>query len=146
MTAAALGAASDTVAIKLNGAGGVATTVVNLDVTSGTSGYETMNVNSGGGGHNALVLNTNATSTSTIVVTGAQNLLILGDALNIADLHTFNGSAATGDLGREFQWYRPCGCHRRQRQRHLPLLHPRWGNVRQHLQRQWRRWYQHPGP
>ena len=61
-----------------------------------------MTVASGGGSPNSLELDTNATTTSTIVATGAQNLDIFsnqaGRALNIANLKTFDGSAATGNV------------------------------------------------
>src|SRR5262249_17508123 len=47
-------------------------------------------------GPNTVALNTNATSTATINATGNQNLTLDGTALNIANLHTYNGSAGTG--------------------------------------------------
>jgi len=94
MTSAAFGTGTDAVTVTL---GGVDTDVT-LNATSGTTGYGTITVASGGSAANTLELDTNATTTSTIAVTGAENLDIFGTALNIANLHTFNGSAATGNL------------------------------------------------
>jgi hypothetical protein len=96
MTAAALAGKADAVTVHLTGVGtpGVPTPV-NLEVTAGANGYETMNVESKGAPNN-LMLNTDATSTATIVETGDQNLTIAGSALNIANLKTYNGSAGTG--------------------------------------------------
>ena len=51
---------------------------------------------------NVLPLDTNATSTATIIATGAENLTIHGTALNIANLHTFTGTAAAGGLNVTF--------------------------------------------
>ena len=53
-------------------------------------------------GANNITLNTNATSLTTITATGSQNLTVGGTALNIANLHTFDGSAATGKLDVTF--------------------------------------------
>jgi hypothetical protein len=101
MTAAALGGAKDAALVNLLGVGTMAgpDAVANLNVTTGTNGYETLTVNSAGGAGTAnfLTLNTNATSTATIVETGANNLRIEGTALNIANLHTYNGKAGTGN-------------------------------------------------
>ena len=69
-----------------------------------TLGYGTIDVVSGGGAKNFLDLDTNATTTSTIVVTGAQSPRHLRrcrnwpGAMNIANLKTFDASAATGDI------------------------------------------------
>jgi hypothetical protein len=104
---AAITAGTDAVNVFLGGQGGVATTVTLNDTTVGatsTIGYNKITVNSGGGGPNTLELNTNATTTSEIDVTGGQNLHIFSHqvagvgALNIANLHTFNGGTATGNL------------------------------------------------
>jgi hypothetical protein len=92
MTAAALGGAMDAATVNVTNA--VAT--ANLEVNGSTNGYETLTVNSIGTGPNLLTLNTNATSTATIIETGNQNLNLAGTALNIANLHTYNGSAGTG--------------------------------------------------
>jgi hypothetical protein len=94
MTAAALGGAADAATVNVFGVAATA----NLDVTAGTNGYETLTVSSIGPANspNTLTLNTNATSTATINATGSQNFTLNGTALNIANLHTFNGSAATG--------------------------------------------------
>ena len=48
-------------------------------------------------GPNDLILDIhNATNTATITATGAEFLTISGTALNIANLHTFDGTAAAG--------------------------------------------------
>ena len=47
------------------------TTDVALNVTSGTTGYAQLSVDSGGGGATNLALDTNATNTATVVATGA---------------------------------------------------------------------------
>ena len=54
MTAAALGAATDAATVHLTG---VTATAI-LDVTTGTNGYESLTVDSGGSGANVLHLNT----------------------------------------------------------------------------------------
>ena len=104
MTNAAFGTGTDAVTVTL---GGVDTTVTLNDTTVGpttTLGYGTITVASGGGQANSLELDTNATTTSSIVVTGAQNLDIFSDqvdgrgAMNIANLKTFDASAATGNV------------------------------------------------
>jgi hypothetical protein len=97
MTAAALGGAPSAT-VHLTGV----TTHVTLDVTTGTNGYGSLSVDSGGSGANVLVLDTNATDTATITATGAEALTLSGTALNIANLHTFTGTAATGDLSVSF--------------------------------------------
>ena len=95
MTAAALGGTTDAATVHLPGV----TATAHLNVTTGGNGYESLTVDSGGiGSPNVLHLDTNATSTATIIATGAQNLTIDGTALNIANLHTFTGTAATGSL------------------------------------------------
>ena len=98
MTPTAFGTGTDAVTVTL---GGVDTTVTLNDTSVGatnTLGYGTITVASGGGSPNILELDTNATTTSTVVATGAQNLEIFGSALNIANLSTFDGSAATGNI------------------------------------------------
>jgi len=112
MTADALKGTADTVAIKLSGPTGAFPTAgtplgtlmpVTLNVTSGTNGYETMTIDSGGGaGGNFIQLNTNATSTSKVDVTGSQRIHLEGSAMNIANLHTLNGSATSGGLEAVF--------------------------------------------
>ena len=92
-TAAFAGAPTGTVHLT-----GVDATV-NLN-TTGTGGYAQLDVDSGGTTGNTLVLNTNADTTANITVlgTGVEPLTISGTALNIGNLHTFNGTAATGAL------------------------------------------------
>ena len=102
-TAEALKGTTDAVNLKLNSVnpGAPAWTAVTLNVSTGTNGYETVNVDSGGGA-NRILLDTNATSLAKITATGSQNLTVAGTALNIANLHNFDGSAATGKLDVTF--------------------------------------------
>ena len=99
-TADALLGATDTLNLTLNGVTGPAAPVALTNVT-GTNGYETANITSALGANN-IALNTNATSLATITATGSQNLTVGGTAFNIANLHTFDGSAATGKLDVTF--------------------------------------------
>jgi hypothetical protein len=111
MTAAAL-AAAPTATITL---GGVDPTTVALDVTTGTTGYAALNINSGGAIANDLILGTNATNTATITVAAASTeaLTISGtavaSALNIDNLHTFNGSGAVAAVGLNVTFTNPDG-------------------------------------
>ena len=74
MTSAAFGTGTDAVTVTLGGVGTVNDLNVTLNATTGTTGYGTMTVASGGGSANFVELDTNATTTSTIVATGAQAL------------------------------------------------------------------------
>ena len=64
-------------------------------------------MDSGGGAINDLVLNAITPeidiAAPTAPATTTEALVISGEAMDIANLHTFNGSAATGDLDRDFQ-------------------------------------------
>src|SRR5262249_29735016 len=92
MTAAALRGAADAARVTVVGV----TAVANLNVVGAVANvYETLTVNSVGTGPNDLTLNTNGKSTATIIETGAQDINLLGTALNIANLHRYNGSAGT---------------------------------------------------
>ena len=95
MTPAAF-AAGPAVTIHL---GGVDTDVTLNNSAGGGAGYASMAIDSIGGSANDLILNTNADTTATITVTATSTeaLTISGSALNIANLHTFDGSAATVD-------------------------------------------------
>ena len=73
-----------------------------LNVTGGTTGYAQLTVDTGGGGANNLTLDTNATNTATVIATGAEFLQLQGTALDIANLHTFTGTAAAGGLNVTF--------------------------------------------
>ena len=99
-TADALKGTTDALNLTLNGVTGPNTPVVLNNVT-GTNGYETVNITSANG-KNTILLNTNATSLAKITATGSQGLTIAGTALNIANLHSFDGSAATGSLDVTF--------------------------------------------
>jgi hypothetical protein len=97
MTAAAFTVAP-TGTLSVNG--GVTTTVA-LDSLA-TTGYASLTVNSAGPGGttaNDLIFNLNeavgTTNTTTLTVTGAEALVISGSALNIDNLHTFNGNGTT---------------------------------------------------
>jgi hypothetical protein len=100
MTAAALGGAKDAATVNAL----TTDAIVDLNVTGGsTNGYETLTVNSAGTGPNFVALGVGtAKSTATIIETGAQNLTLVGDlaagsGMNIANLHTYNGKAGTGN-------------------------------------------------
>jgi hypothetical protein len=99
MTAAAFGAGTDTATIHLQGVD----TTVNVLVTTGTTGYGSLTVDSGGNAANILSLTgfspitgTFMGNLATITATGAQNLTISGGAMDIAFLHKFDASATTG--------------------------------------------------
>ena len=102
---AAIAAGTDTATVDLTG---VAATV-HLNVTgTSTIGYESLTVDSGGSGPNDLILDIhNATNTATITATGAEFLTISGSALNIANLHTFDGTAAAGGFEVFFNGFGP---------------------------------------
>jgi len=77
---------------------------IDLLVTgAATNGYETANINSVGG-PNILDLDVDTTTLATINVTGDQNLTMddASTALNLANLVTFDGTAATGNLDISF--------------------------------------------
>ena len=80
MTDSALAGTTDAVQINLNGV----TTEVHLNVTTGSNGYEIVNIASAGGA-NALQLDTNAGSLATINVAGTQKL-------NLGFVHDFAGT------------------------------------------------------
>ena len=93
MTTAAL-AAAPSATVHLTGV----TTDVTLDVApAGPNGYAQLTVDTGGSPNN-LTLDTNVTNTATVVATGAAALQLQGTALNIANLHTFTGTAAAGGV------------------------------------------------
>ena len=94
MTAAAFGAGTDTATVHLTGVDATA----ELNVTTGATGYGSLTVDSGGSSANTLELDTNATNTAKITVTGAENLDIFGSAMNIGNLHTFDASATIGGV------------------------------------------------
>lgn len=97
--ASAVSGSDDSIAVKLNGNLGAdrnAGQTVNLTVTSGSNGYETVNIESAG----------SANSVNTLVATGATKLVVTGDqALTLATaaplantVATVDASAFTGDL------------------------------------------------
>ncbi len=96
MTAAALAAAP---AATINVGGGVGAGVA-LNAVGSTTGYSALTINSTGPGgttSNNLGLYTTATNTATIIVTGAEALIITdpSTAMNIDNLHTFNANSST---------------------------------------------------
>ena len=96
MTSAALAAAP---AATINVGGGVAAGVA-LNAVGSTTGYSALTINSTGPGgttSNNLGLYTTATNTATIIVTGAEALIITdpSTAMNIDNLHTFNANSST---------------------------------------------------
>jgi hypothetical protein len=106
MTAAALSGGRDTATIHLEGVGspGLHAIVGLLNASpTDTAGYGSLTVDSEGSG-NYLDLNTHnaggvgdlLTTTAKITVTGRANLETDGSALNIGNLHTFDGVAAAG--------------------------------------------------
>ena len=95
MTAAALAAAPSA---TINVSGGVAGAEVALNPVGSAVGYSSLTVNSSGPEgttSNTLALDTTATNTATITVTGAEFLNLSGTALNIDNLHTFNANSST---------------------------------------------------
>ena len=82
--------------------GGVDTDVTLNNSAGGVAAYAKLIVDSGGGAGNALVLNASTPeidiAAPTAPATTTEALVISGEAMDIANLHTFNGSAATGDL------------------------------------------------
>ena len=135
MTAAALGGATDAATVHLPGV----TATAHLNVTTGGNGYETLTVDSGGiATPNVLHLDTNAISTATIIVTGAQNLTIDGTALNIANLHTFTGTAAAGPWTCFSSGVGHVAATGGSAERHFQLRVCRWGGNLLGLQCRWR--------
>jgi len=97
---AALAGATDAVSINLHGSN----QSIDLLVTGpSNNGYETATISSADGA-NILDLDVDYTSLATIIAVGSQALTMDANstALNIANLHTFNGTAATGPLTIEF--------------------------------------------
>ena len=126
MTNAALAGNADAVALILNGVSDnfdPDDTDIDLNVTAGTNAYEELNITSTGGTLNELDIDTNGDTTALITVDGAQDLTLLGTSsvLDLANLETFDGTAATGNLTVTFNgdWRR--GRRRRQRRRRLHL-------------------------
>jgi hypothetical protein len=98
-TPAALAGAANSVNVNLNGVNAS----LDLNVTSGTNGYETAVITSAVAA-NTLDFDVNHTSLATIKVLGDKNLTMGAGstALDLATLATFDGTAATGNLTISF--------------------------------------------
>lgn len=103
MTNTALASNADAVALILNGVSDnfdPDDTDIDLNVTAGTNAYEELNITSTGGTLNELDIDTNGDTTALITVDGAQDLTLLGTSsvLDLANLETFDGTQAEGNL------------------------------------------------
>lgn len=103
MTNTALAGNADAVALILSGVSDNLDpddTDIDLNVTAGTNAYEELNITSTGGTLNELDIDTNGDTTALITVDGAQDLTLLetSSVLDLANLETFDGTEATGNL------------------------------------------------